>query len=93
MSVLKLFIVIIAVAITAGCANKERLYENIYQGTKTRDEVRSVSEDPSQIPPKQPGSYQQYKSERQEVLKGKKDETTVTGTEVTTTAPDETENK
>ena len=93
MSVLKLFIVIIAVAITAGCANKDRLYENIYQGTKTRDEVRSVSEDPSRIPPKQPDSYQEYKSERQEVLKGKKDEAAVAGTDATTAAPDETENK
>ncbi len=79
MHIQKLFIAVIAVAMAACCANKDRLYENIYQGTKTRDQVNSISEDPSQIPPKQPGSYQQYKSEREEVLGGEKDKTDIPG--------------
>lgn len=49
----------------AGCT-KERVYENIYEGLKRREQIVNPSSDP--IHQKQQ-SYDEYKRERDELLK------------------------
>ena len=48
----------------AGC-EKDRVYENIYEGMQKREQIVHPSNEP--IPPEQP-SYDAYKREREEVL-------------------------
>ncbi|MFH1147593.1 MAG: hypothetical protein V1736_07790 [Pseudomonadota bacterium] len=50
-----------------GCAGKEGIYQGMYDGLRTREQI--VNPQPAQLPREEPVSYQQYKSEREEVLK------------------------
>jgi hypothetical protein len=49
-----------------GCLSKERVYEGVYEGLKQREQIIHPSNEP--VPQKLP-SYDEYKREREKVLK------------------------
>jgi hypothetical protein len=62
---LKFLVVTLFLGLLFGCAIKERVYENIYEGLKQREQIVN--------PPNEPGtqklpSYDQYKREREKAL-------------------------
>jgi len=60
-----LFFIALLSLLMPGCS-KERVYENIYEGMQQREQIVNPPDDP--VPPKHP-SYDEYKREREEILK------------------------
>jgi hypothetical protein len=55
---------LVLLGISYGCS-KERLYENVYEGLKKRDEIkRHLNE---QSPSDEPMSYQEYSNEKERI--------------------------
>lgn len=55
-------------SLLAGCASSERVYGNIYEGLKTREQI--VHPSVEQKPPEKSMSYQEYDAERKKLLEG-----------------------
>jgi hypothetical protein len=49
-----------------GCASKEKVYEGVYETLKQRDQIVNPSNEPV---PQKLSSYDEYKREREKVLK------------------------
>lgn len=58
---------LLGVCLLVGCAGKEGIYQGMYDCLKTRGQI--VNPQPTQFPREEPMSYQQYKSEKDELLK------------------------
>ena len=52
--------------LACSCTSKDQFYQGVYEGLKNREEVVNPADDP--VPPRQP-SYDEYKREREEILK------------------------
>jgi hypothetical protein len=59
----------IPLALLSGCANSERVYENVYEGLKARE--AAVHPSTEQEPPEKSMSYQEYEAERKKLLNSK----------------------
>jgi hypothetical protein len=58
-------IILILFLSAAGCTSKERVYENMYEGLKGREQIVNPSDEP--VPPRPP-DYSEYKRERENIL-------------------------
>lgn len=56
-------------SLLAGCASRERVYDNIYEGLKTREAI--VHAPVEQRPAEKSISYQEYGTERKKLLESK----------------------
>jgi hypothetical protein len=56
----------IQLGVVAGCASKERVYDNIYEGLKARDAIIHPSVE-HKLPEKS-SSYHEYEAERKKLL-------------------------
>lgn len=53
-------------SLLTGCASSERIYGNIYEGLKTREQI--VHPSVEQKPPEKFMSFQEYETERKKLL-------------------------
>jgi hypothetical protein len=53
-----------------GCTTRERVYENMYEGLKMREQIVNPSDEP--VPPRRP-DYSEYKREREKTLQENKE--------------------
>jgi hypothetical protein len=61
-----MLLVIFLGSLVSACANRERAYEGIYEGLKTRDRVHP--EETNSAPAEPMPSYGQYETERKKLL-------------------------
>ncbi len=59
---------LLGVCLSVGCVGKEGIYQGMYDGLKARDRIENPRPT-TQFPREEPMSYQQYKSEREKLLK------------------------
>ena len=67
--IMSLFILISFLS-AVGCTSKERVYENMYEGLKMREQIVNPSDEP--VPPRPP-DYSEYKRERENILQENKE--------------------
>lgn len=58
-----------ALALIAGCADRDRLYGGVYEGLRTREAV--VHPSIEQKPPEKSMSYPEYEAERKKLLENR----------------------
>ena len=64
MRILIITIILVILVISYGCS-KERLYENVFEGLKKRDEIKRHPNE--QSPSDDPISYQEYLNEKERI--------------------------
>jgi len=67
--IMGLFILILFLS-AVGCTSRERVYENMYEGLKMREQIVNPSDEP--VPPRPP-DYSEYKREREDILRENKE--------------------
>lgn len=65
MNNLRLFIVFLLITFSSGCANRDHVYESLYEGLEARERI--VNPERPKPPDDQPMNYQQYKWEREKL--------------------------
>jgi len=57
------------IMLLVGCAGKDRVYESIYEGLQSTERILNPDRDCPAEADKEPMNYQQYKLEREKLLK------------------------
>ena len=68
---LKPIIIIVIMLSATGCMQKERVYENMYEGLRMREQIVNPKDEP--VPPPPP-DYSGYKWDREKILQDIKEE-------------------
>jgi len=68
---LKFLITLILVSWLSSCANKDKIYEGLYDGFNQLQDMNNTEE--ARRSEKEHPTYQQYKKERQEIFKNKEE--------------------
>jgi hypothetical protein len=74
-TILRILVSIMALAWLLACAGKEDIYDGICHGLYDASVQAQQNKDPESVPPpgKEPPSYEQYKRERDAMLKGREE--------------------